>query len=925
MVTAIPTTTPQAHNHQQEYKKLENSLLLNSSTLKTPNIQKATHINTTTDFPSGFQVLCILWAGIYYPLDFIFKSVFAIYSGIVSIGPAVKQEKLKRLSQQQEFLLQGSRKREYNYSDMTIEFSDTFIITSVVIGTVTFLLRKKICEVIGKSSSGIVGNKYESANLVSSSSSTTKATNGTSNSSNQINGSGGDSSSSERDFVQKMHEGKKNIVIFFGSQTGTAEDFANRLAREATSFHPGLHPIVLDPENYDYKYMTKMNPTKELIIWVLATTGEGEPTDNMQEWYEALVSDPENIDDGCEVPEFYEDDDVSIEVFEQPLKNKVAYIGFGLGNTTYEQFCANMRHIDKRMSTLGAKRLAPCGEGDDDSNLEEDFSNWKEGIWPIICDHLKVDDNAVTDADGVSATAAAASSLEWIVEDIGQEESLDNSTTSTSSRPFKRGEMVPDTHTGPYDAKHPFMAPIKVAYNLSPEGERSVLHLEIDLAGSGMKYETGDHLAIFPTNHEEEVQAFLKVLRLSDKANNLIKVTNADPYAAHANLFPSSTTTYVAALRHYLDIASPPAREQIRMSVLPYAKSEAATELLKSLSSDKEAYSRSVVDSCLTVAGLLQLVNRVEEKAGVSEQDQLVLPFGALLSLCSRIVARYYSISSSSLVNPKIPSITAVVLQYQSTSSTTTQEGEEKNDGLQWRYGVATNYLDSITRYLTQKSRGDKVDEYVLVKAEPGNVKQVSHTIYPDLSTADEPSSLPVVHAPVYVRHSNFRLPTDPSKPVVMVGPGTGIAPFRGFLQERVHQLASNNNGSANTGATVLFFGSRHEKTDYLYKSELLESFEQLSKSNSDSSLFTAFSRDQAHKIYVQHRMQEQAKLLWKLLHEQGGSFYVCGEARYMARDVRDTLIRIAQQEGGLALADAEAWVSNDLKKSGRYQEDIWA
>lgn len=166
---------------------------------------------------------------------------------------------------------------------------------------------------------------------------------------------------------------------------------------------------------------------------------------------------------------------------------------------------------------------------------------------------------------------------------------------------------------------------------------------------------------------------------------------------------------------------------------------------------------------------------------------------------------------------------------------------------------------------------------------------------------------------PVYVQEAKtFRLPPDTSADIIMCGPGTGIAPFRAFLQHRV--------ALGGTGRNWLFFGEQHQATDFLYE-------EELRKHQRDGTLHRldlAFSRDQAHKIYVQHRMMEQSREFWSWL--QGGAyFYVCGDARRMAKDVHETLIQIAEREGTLSREKAEEYVNIRLMKTEkRYLRDVY-
>ncbi|MEM6911942.1 MAG: assimilatory sulfite reductase (NADPH) flavoprotein subunit [Verrucomicrobiota bacterium] len=164
---------------------------------------------------------------------------------------------------------------------------------------------------------------------------------------------------------------------------------------------------------------------------------------------------------------------------------------------------------------------------------------------------------------------------------------------------------------------------------------------------------------------------------------------------------------------------------------------------------------------------------------------------------------------------------------------------------------------------------------------------------------------------PVYFhQNKNFRLPENPETPIIMVGPGTGIAPFRAFMEERVATKASGQNW--------LFFGDQRYSYDFLYQLEWQEYFAegQLHK------LSTAFSRDQKHKIYVQDRMKEEAAELYRWL-EEGAYFYVCGDASRMAKDVHQTLLGIIESQGGHTRNEAEAYLKA-LRQEKRYQRDVY-
>ena len=164
---------------------------------------------------------------------------------------------------------------------------------------------------------------------------------------------------------------------------------------------------------------------------------------------------------------------------------------------------------------------------------------------------------------------------------------------------------------------------------------------------------------------------------------------------------------------------------------------------------------------------------------------------------------------------------------------------------------------------------------------------------------------------PVYIQpNKKFRLPRNPDAPIIMIGPGTGIAPFRGFLHERRAVGARGKNW--------LFFGERRAETDFLYRDELEDMFRDGHLSRMD----TAFSRDQSHKIYVQDRMLEQSEQLWHWL-QDGASMYVCGDATHMAKDVDAALHHVVERHGCMDVEAAREYVQK-LKETNRYQRDVY-
>ncbi|QFU24323.1 assimilatory sulfite reductase (NADPH) flavoprotein subunit [Shewanella eurypsychrophilus] len=174
------------------------------------------------------------------------------------------------------------------------------------------------------------------------------------------------------------------------------------------------------------------------------------------------------------------------------------------------------------------------------------------------------------------------------------------------------------------------------------------------------------------------------------------------------------------------------------------------------------------------------------------------------------------------------------------------------------------------------------------------------------LAQADEAAEIKVYVEP----NNHFRLPQNPETPVIMVGPGTGVAPFRAFMQERAAQGIEGN--------SWLIFGNPHFEQDFLYQTE----WQQYLNDGSLSRIDLAFSRDQEHKIYVQHKIAEQGEELWRWL-ESGAHFYICGDAERMAKDVHQALLDVAVKFGGKSAEEADAYFEN-LRSEKRYQKDVY-
>jgi cytochrome P450 / NADPH-cytochrome P450 reductase len=243
----------------------------------------------------------------------------------------------------------------------------------------------------------------------------------------------------------------------------------------------------------------------------------------------------------------------------------------------------------------------------------------------------------------------------------------------------------------------------------------------------------------------------------------------------------------------------------------------------------------------------------------LEEHPACELPFHAYLEMLSLLAPRYYSISSSPSGDAARCSVTVGVVEAPASSG----RGVYK--------GICSNYL-----------AGRRTGE--------------------------------TVHATIRETKAGFRLPDDASVPIIMVGPGTGLAPFRGFLQER----AARKVKGAALGPAMLFFGCRHPEQDYLYADEL-KAF----AADGITELHTAFSRGEGPKTYVQNLVTAQKDRVWNLM-EQGAIVYVCGDGGKMEPDVKAALVAIYRERKAVDAEAAQRWI-DDLGTRNRYVLDVWA
>ncbi|CAJ0941865.1 unnamed protein product, partial [Mesorhabditis belari] len=611
----------------------------------------------------------------------------------------------------------------------------------------------------------------------------------------------------EQGFIARMKNEGRQVLILYGSQTGTAEELSGRLAKDLHRYTQKA--LVLDPEEIDVDDLTRLPEVENvLLVLCVATYGEGDPTDNAQQLFEFIKNTDADF-------------------------KGVKYAVFGLGNKTYEHFNEVGKIFDTRLEELGAERVYTLGLGDDDANLEEDFMRWREGFLPHVAQEFAWELN--TDAE---------TQRQYRLELLGEE----NQVTLFKGEYGRLGAF--ERQRPPFDLKNPFLASIMTNRELhSEESDRSCRHVELALEGSRIRYEAGDHVALFPTNDPSAVAAVLE--RLDTDSDQAFRLINTDEESSKRNPFPCPTTLRTA-FTHYVDICAP-LKSHVLKALAEFCTDEKEKEKLKLLSTPSEEGLKEYAS--YIVKGRRSLVDVLRAFPSCRP------PFDYLLELLPRLQARYYSIASSPKHSENAIHVTAVVTTY-----SIADEHDER-----FIKGVCTNWLK-------EKNTSEKV--------------------------------------PIFVRKSQMRLPHRTTTPVILIGPGTGLAPFRGFIQERKW----HKDQGKEVGDIMLFFGCRDPTKDYIYKDEL----EGYRNAEVITDLHVAFSRIQGKpKVYVQHLMWEQKERVWALL-EQGAHIYVCGDARNMAKDVQNCLLRILREVGGQSEEEAIRFFK-DLERQRRYQADVWS
>ena len=448
----------------------------------------------------------------------------------------------------------------------------------------------------------------------------------------------------------------------------------------------------------------------------------------------------------------------------------------GLGDSSYPQFCTIGRQLDARLAELGATRFSAFGEAD------------------------------------VEIEAVAAPWTEQVLEQ-----------TRGLLKPAGPLARVTALHAVPNRSAHsrerPFAATVLANQRIvARDSTRDVRHIELSLEGSGLHYQPGDALGVWPRHPPALVAQWLQALRLDGEAevNHQGRSLPLRQWLEREREITRLHRGFIAAL------ATAGSHDELAALLRP----ERSAELAAVLAAEQP----------------IDLLRRYP----ATWQPE------ALLAALRPLAPRLYSIASSAKAVGEEVHLTVAVVDYQAHGSA--------------HWGAASSLI----------------------------------------AATGEDGTLPVFIEP----NERFRLPADGSRDIIMIGPGTGVAPFRAFVQERRESAASGRNW--------LFFGNRHFASDFLYQLE----WQQALKDGSLHRLDLAFSRDAESKTYIQQRLREQGAELHAWL-RNGAHLYVCGDAKHMARDVHAALVDVIATHGKQSPEEANAWLG-ELLQQGRYARDVY-
>ncbi|NXN64195.1 MTRR reductase, partial [Himantopus himantopus] len=702
---------------------------------------------------------------------------------------------------------------------------------------------------------------------------------------------------------------KRRFLLLYATQKGQAKAIAEEIRQQA-----GAHGLEADMHCISEMDKYNLETEKDPVVIVISTTGTGDPPDTARKFVN-------KIQDTTLPPDHFA---------------HLQYGLLGLGDSEYTFFCNGGKTVDRRLQELGAQHFYNTGLADDCVGLELVVDPWIDGLWCALKEALllrKENEGMSSDVDAVSGSLSAAPHIvhelnlssevqNLKLEDEGvkssdvltqklvdinlvasagdTEPSLVRSVPPVSQSALNIPALPPEYIEVQFQGTHgedphlsslisegtTFEVPVTKAVQLtSKDAIKTALLLELDIQDTVFDYQPGDAFCVICPNNVNEVEELLQILGLSEKEECFVcvkvKQGTKKKGATHPQHIPERSTLKFI-LTWCLEIRAIPKKAFLR-ALVECTSDAGEKRRLQELCSRQGAtdYTRFIRESNVCLLDLLH--------AFPSCKPSLNL----LIEHLPKLQARSYSVSSSNLYQPGKLCFVFNIVEFPACPTRPVS-----------RKGVCTGWLAELVAPLLHPSKnildtkgGSPSTEKISIFARPNNT---------------------------------FHLPADPSVPFMMVGPGTGISPFIGFLQHR--QKLREERTDWEFGETWLFFGCRHQDRDYLFKQFLLPFRDELRcflENGTLTHLKVCFSRDStttevAPPKYVQDVIRLYAKEVARVLLKERGYFYVCGDKKHIADGVSDAVVDIISMEMEVDKLEAMKILAT-LREAKRYLQDVWS
>ncbi|GBB97300.1 hypothetical protein RclHR1_02960013 [Rhizophagus clarus] len=681
-------------------------------------------------------------------------------------------------------------------------------------------------------------------------------------------------------------EKSSRFVILYASQTGNAEWIAKNIHQEASErgFVNECH-VMEELDKFD---LSKEN----VLILVTSNTGDGDPPDNATKFFRFLRK-------------------IKSKTFFSHLKFTI----LGLGDTNYTNFNNTAKRLERRMIELGAATFYNKGLADDAMGLETTVDPWIANLWPELAkvcvqkgkDDNKQDENIIESVKTISINDKAEMSLSMetlngqsvdkkmsiengnkIILDLSELAKVEQFTAlpripnvvckiiKLNEKKNINSSTLPSLINTPTPIVNARLDAVRCLTH--PEALKRTIHLELDIKDYREKLEfiPGDSFGIIAPNNEKLCLGILKTLGIDEnEANQEISVESVEGTELPSHLRNAKSTSIMELLRYGVDLISLPRKALLRL-LAEYATNEEEKKTLLFLCSKQ---------------GVVQFIHLREQVPTLL--DLLITfpsckpPLERFLDVLPSHQPRYYSIANSPFVNRDLLHFAFNIVDYKTPDPYNVR-----------KYGVCTPWLDNLSGYVEERN------------------KRVPLTTE--------------INIPIFMKPNpnGFAVPSDISTPIIMIGPGTGVAPFVGFIQHREQQIIAEqklNNIEKTFGEMWLFYGCRDIEKDYLYREEL----ERFSNHGILKELLVAVSRASnaglnGNPKYVQDLLRKRGQEIYELLDQKNAMIFVCGDAQGMAKDVNDALADILVEYGKIQKSDALKiliqWMSDK-----RYLRDLWS